>query len=58
MYDLSPDWLKLLWVILPHVTTWVLAYLIFNLNHRRELSVRSKELDLRRLEARVYRIEE
>lgn len=28
MYLTSPDWLKLLWAILPHMTTWILASIL------------------------------
>ena len=28
MYMNSPDWLKLIWTVLPHVTVWILAWII------------------------------
>lgn len=28
MYLTSPDWLKLLWTVLPHMTTWIVASIL------------------------------
>lgn len=61
MYMTSPDWLKLLWTVLPHVTIWVVAYLMFKLGGNRPRN-NHREIDLRRDEGErrgeVYRIEE
>ncbi len=52
MYMTSPDWLKLLWTVLPHVTIWVISYQLFATSRRRDeqrrekhRQVRSKNLD-------------
>lgn len=60
MYMTSPDWLKLLWTVLPHVSIWVVAYLILKSGDNR--ARRPRDLELRRDEGErrgeVFRIEE
>ena len=61
MYMTSPDWLKLLWTVLPHITVWVVVYLMLKLRpdprraHLRDLDLRRDEVERR---GEVFRIEE
>lgn len=61
MYMTSPDWLKLLWTVLPHITVWVVVYLMLKLRpdprrpQRRDLDLRRDEVERR---GEVFRIEE
>lgn len=51
MYMTSPDWLKLLWTVLPHITVWVVVYLMLKLRpdprrpQRRDLDLRRDEVE-------------